>query len=98
MISYYYVFHSDGDADLFIVNKTVKSSQTSHTTAVSEDTDLLVLLFFYARNSDPNNVIFHPEPKTLARKKPVMVSIQSVVKILGKICVKHSIYTHTSRV
>ena len=42
------VFHSTADADLLIVNKAVKSSRTMDTVLVGDDTDLLILLCYYA--------------------------------------------------
>ena len=40
---------AEGDADVDIVRAAVNSSQSSLTTVVGEDTDLLVLLLHYGR-------------------------------------------------
>ena len=40
--------HASGDADLLIVLKVVRSATTTSTVLVGDDTDLIVLLCYYA--------------------------------------------------
>ena len=42
------VFHAKEDADLLIVQKAVEAAKTTKTVLVGDDTDLLVLLLYYA--------------------------------------------------
>ena len=42
------VYHSTADADVLIVNKAVESSRTMDTVLEGDDTDLLILLCYYA--------------------------------------------------
>ncbi|KAL5020495.1 hypothetical protein ScPMuIL_003387 [Solemya velum] len=46
------VINAPGDADVEIVKSAVQSAVTRSTTLVGEDTDLLVLLLFYAKATD----------------------------------------------
>ena len=44
--------HANDDADLLIVNTAVESARTSAMVLVGDDTDLLVLLCYYASEDD----------------------------------------------
>ena len=44
------VFHADDDADVLIVKEAIEVSQTANTAVIGDDTDLLVLLLYHARN------------------------------------------------
>ena len=60
----------DDDADVLIVKKAIEVSQTTANTAViGDDTDLLVLLLYHAKNIQSFDMFFHPEPKQFAREK-----------------------------
>ena len=77
------MFHADDDADVLIVKKAIEVSQTANTAVIGDDTDLLVLLLYHARNIKSFDIFFHPEPKQFTRKKPITVSIHSAVRKLG---------------
>ena len=81
------VFHADDDADVLIVKKAIEVSQTANTAVIGDNTDLLVLLLYRARNIKSFDIFFHPEPKQFARKKSITVSIHSAVRKLSiKLC------------
>ena len=56
------VQHAMGDAHTLIVMTAVKYAEFVDTVLVGEDTDLLVLLCYQAKNL-PKTIYFHPEPK-----------------------------------
>ena len=51
------VIHAEGDADLDIVKTTISASSEKTTTLIGEDTDLLVLLLYYASLCNDKNSI-----------------------------------------
>ena len=61
-------YHAEGDADVLIVKTAVESARERNTVLLGDDTDLLVLLCFYAR-SDSFDLYFKPEPKANSRKR-----------------------------
>ena len=54
-------YYASADADLLIVQKAVESATIMKTVLVSDDTDLLVLLYYHA-SLDTCNLLFKPEP------------------------------------
>ena len=82
---------------MLIVKKAIEVSQTANTAVIGDNTDLLVLLLYRARNIKSFDIFFHPEPKQFARKKSITVSIHSAVRKLGiKLCENKifSLYMH----
>ena len=78
------MFHADDDADVLIVKKAIEVSPTANTDVIRDDTDLLVLLLYHARNIKYFDIFFfYPEPKQFARKRPITVSIHLAVRKLG---------------
>lgn len=59
------VVHSDGDADLLIVQTAVQVARAQDTVVVGEDTYLLVLLCHHT-NPGSHKIFFRPEPKQAA--------------------------------
>ncbi len=55
------VYHSKGDADLDIVQKTIECSSSSDTALVGDDTDSLVLLCHHT-TPGLHAIFFRPEP------------------------------------
>ncbi len=53
---------ASGDADVTIAKAAVKNSHLYSTTLIGEDTDLLVLLLYYA-NVDHNTIYFCSDTK-----------------------------------
>ena len=89
------VFDADDDADVLIIKLAIEVSQTTNTAVIEDDTDLLVLLLYHARNIKSFDIFFHPEPKQFMKKKPITVSFHSAVRNLVLNCVKtFSLYTH----
>ena len=58
-----------GDADVLIVETTVKSAMSCETTLVGDDTDLLVLLSLHVKE-DSCEVFFKPEVRSGTKKSP----------------------------
>ena len=88
------MFHADDDADVLIVKKATEVSQTANTAVVGDDTDILVLLLYHARNIESFHIFFHPKPKQFARKKPITVSIHSSVRKLGMELCENILFIH----
>ena len=64
--------HSDGDADLLIVETAIVSARTKTTVLAGDDTDLLVLLCYHA-SEDGCDVYFRPEPRAKANARGARV-------------------------
>ena len=84
--------HADGDADLLIVRTAVESAQTKTTVLVGDDTDLLVLLCYHARQ-DGCDLFFRPEPKANARGTRVWL-MKKVQEQLGKEVCRSLLFLH----
>ncbi|ESP02014.1 hypothetical protein LOTGIDRAFT_157147 [Lottia gigantea] len=80
-------FHSDGDADVLIVKNAVQCSIASPTVLIGDDTDLLVLLCFYA-DLGAQDIFLKSETKTTQIvkiwdiKRPKCVLGQEVCELL----------------
>ena len=86
--------HADDDANVLIVRKATEVSQTANTAVIGDDTNLLVLLLFHARNIKSFSIFFHPEHKQFARKKPITVNIHSAVRNLGMEPCENILFIH----
>ena len=64
-----------------IVRKAVELARVSNTVLIGDDTDLLVLLCYYAC-MESHNIFFKPEPKK-GTKKPRVWNITTVKEKLG---------------
>jgi len=73
--------HADADADLLIVLTAIESAKTQETVLVGEDTDLLVLLCFHAKDL-PHKLFLRPEPKANV-KRPKKWDVEETRKGLG---------------
>ncbi|WAR13570.1 hypothetical protein MAR_027750 [Mya arenaria] len=62
--------HAEADADLLIVKTAIRAAEHSQVVVIGEDTDLLVLLCFYA-NSDANNIFFTSASKASFKGKKI---------------------------
>ena len=60
--------HSEGDADLRIVQTAIQSSRSITTLLVGDDTDLLVLLCYHAE-MNANELFFKSEPKQRSKTR-----------------------------
>ena len=86
------VFHAPEDADVLIVKKAVESASSMHTVLVGDDTDLLILLCYYA-NQQSCDIFFRPEPKKGA-KRPRVWNITSVKQQLGAEVCNNILFLH----
>ena len=71
--------HADGDADVLIVRIAVESAPKKTTVLVGDNTDLLVLLCYHARQ-DGCNLFFRPESKANARGTRTLVWLMNLVR------------------
>ena len=85
-------FHSQGDADLLIVQKAVESCKSRNTVLVGDDTDLLILLIYHA-NIESNDLFFKPEAKK-STKNPRVWNIKTVKQSLGPSMSLHILFIH----
>ena len=85
------VFHAP-DFDVLIVKKAVESASLMHTVLVGDDTDLLILLCYYA-NQQSCDIFFRPEPKKGA-KRPRVWNITSVKQQLGAEVCNNILFLH----
>ena len=85
------MFHADV---VLIVKQAIKVSQTANTAVIGDDTDLLVILYYHARNVKSFDIFFHPESKQFVRKKPITVSTHSAVRKLGMELCANILFIH----
>ena len=86
------VEQSRGDADTLIVMTAVKSAETFDTVLVGDDTDLLVLLCFHAKNVQ-KALYFRPEPK-LNSKKCRIWDIRKTRDLLKETTCENILFAH----
>ena len=86
------VEQSRGDADTLIVMTAVKSAETFDTVLVGDDTDLLVLLCFHAKNVQ-KALYFQPEPK-LNSKKCRIWDIRKTRDVLKETTCENILFAH----
>lgn len=91
------VIQAPGDADVDTVNATVDCSQVCSTTLVGEDTDLLILLVYYAGTE---NEVFYFRSDTKRSKERKVYNINLLKQVLGEtICaMSHSSFIRTQAV
>lgn len=82
------VFHSEGDADLLIVQTAIQEAITENTVVVGEDTDLLVLLCHHAQ-LDSHPIFFKQTGKTSK-----VWNIQNLKKDVGNEVCKYLLFGH----
>ena len=84
------VINAAGDAGVDIVKAAVEESQKQSTTVIGEDTDLLVLLLFYA-DPDTRDLYFRSD-----KSKDIKVyHINLIKKVLGSNLCSHMLFIHS---
>lgn len=86
------VQHAKGDADTLIAMTAVKSAEVVDTVLVGEDTDLLVLLCYHAKNL-LRAIYFRPEPKLHSNSCRVW-DIQKTRNILKETTCENILFAH----
>ncbi len=76
------MLHAPDDADVLIVKTTIECSETCKTVLIGEDTDLLVLLCFYASH-DSFNILFRSGSKKHAGKSFKTWDIHKTQELIG---------------
>ena len=73
--------HAEGDADLLIAQTALRQAMTQSTTVVGEDTDLLILLLYYASKENTHPIFFRSDKNTGSKRR--MWPIKWLVEKLG---------------
>jgi len=85
-----HVIHAMGDADLDIVRTAVSISSEKTTTLIGEDTDLLVLLLYYASPSEGTKLYFRSDKGS----PTVVYDIQVIKQVLGSVICQSLLFLH----
>jgi len=83
------VINAPGDADVDIVKVAIKASQHRSTTLIGEDTDLLVLLLYYAQTN--NRGLYFRSDKA---KVPKVYDISEMKRVLGRELCSQLLFVH----
>ena len=84
------VIHAEADADVDIVKAAVTMSSYKSTTLVGEDTDLLILLLYYA-NDDCKDLYFRCDKDQM---KPRVYNIKILKQLLGNDVCTDLLFAH----
>ena len=79
------VLHATGDADLLIVQTAIISAESNDTILVGEDTDLIVLLCYYARDAI-HDIFMLSQHKVATQKTRVWDMKHTIEKLGADIC------------
>ena len=85
-------YYASADVDLLIVEKAVESATKTDTLLVGDDTDLLVLLSYYA-SLEYFSLFFRPKPQKNF-KNPRVLNIQAVKQQLRPEICNHILFLH----
>lgn len=83
------VIKASGDADVDIVKAAVKASEIQSTTLIGEDTDLLILLLYYAGTD--NRGLYYRSDKAKATK---VYNISEMKQVLGNDLCSQLLFVH----
>ena len=86
------VYIADGDADVDIVRAAVSSSENSTTTAIGEDTDLLILLLYHAKNGGFK--LYYRSDIRRGQSPNHVYDIHSIQSLLGNDTCKYLLFVH----
>ncbi|XP_031562783.1 uncharacterized protein LOC116298445 [Actinia tenebrosa] len=86
------VKHATEDADLLITQTAVESASEKTTALISEDTDLLILLYYHA-DLDAHDLFFMPEPKKTSISRKIW-NIKKTKCILGTNACTNILFLH----
>ena len=83
------VINASGDVDVDIVKAAVKASEHQPTTLIGEDTDLLILLLYYAGMN--NRGVYFRSDKS---KAPKVYNISEMKQVLGSDLCSQLLFIH----
>ena len=83
------VINAPGDADVDIVKFAIRASQHQPTTLIGEDTDLLILLLYYAETN--NRGLYFRSDKS---KVPKVYDISEMKQVLGRDLCSQLLFIH----
>ena len=78
------IHQARGDADVLIVQTALTSAAERETVLIGDDTDLLVLLIYHAKNVR-HNVFFRPEMRRASQKENRCWNIPAMRSLLGSV-------------
>ena len=87
------VFNARDDADVLIVKTTIDNAKKSKTVLVGEDTDLLILLCYYA-NLEHFDIVFKSGSKQQISRCSKIWDIKKTKLVLGQTVCKHLPFIH----
>jgi len=87
------IHEARGDADVLIVQTALKSSAEQETVLAADDTDLLVLLIYHAKNVS-HTVYFRPETKRSNQNGNICWNIPAIRALLGSIVTNNILFVH----
>ena len=88
------VYHAGGDADCLIVKQAIESALTKETILVGEDTDLLILLIYFA-DLKGHKIYLKSETKQYSKRKMTLLDIQLIKKSLGLLVCTNILFIHS---
>ena len=87
------IHQARGDADVLIVQTALTSAAKQETVLVGDDTDLLVLLIYHAKNVR-HNVFFRPETRRASQKGNRCWNIPAMRALLGSVVTNNIMFLH----
>ena len=88
------VYHAGGHADCLIVKQAKESALTKETILVGEDTDLLILLIYFA-DLKGHKIYLKSETKQYSKRKMTLLDIQLIKKSLGLLVCTNILFIHS---
>ena len=89
----YEIHRARGDADVLIVQAASTSADNQETVLVGNDTDLLVLLIYHAKNVR-HNVLFRPKTRRASQKGNRYWNIPAMLALLGSVVTNNNMFLH----
>ena len=87
------IHQARGDADIIIVETELTSAAKQETVLVGDDTYLLVLLIYHAKNVR-HNVFFRPETRRARQKGNRCWNIPAMLSLLGNVVTNNIMFLH----
>ena len=87
------IHRARGETDVLIVQTALTSAAKQETVLVGDDTDLLVLLIYHAKNVR-HNVFFRPEIRRASQKGNTCWNIPAMRSLLGSVVTNNIMFLH----
>ena len=89
----YEIHQARGDADVLIVQTALISAAKKEPVLVGDDTNLLVILIYHAKNVR-YNVFFRPETRRTSQKGNICCNIPAIRTHLGSVVTNNIMFLH----